>query len=108
MITYRTADRRPGIVFTFKRDGTALDLSGASEINARVRPVDSSLTSFKNALTAVTTGSDGAFLLAFTAGQLATAGEYEGELEITWSAGVTETAPGVFYISVVTGFAEVV
>ena len=108
MIVYRTDDRRPGIVFTLKRDGTAIDLSGATSVSARVRPVDSSLTSFKNELSQVTDGSDGQFLLAFTASQLATAGEYEGELEILWSAGITETAPGLFYISVKTGFAEVV
>ena len=105
---YRTSDRRPAIQFTIKRDGTAVDVSGASSVNARVRPVGSTLTSFQNALTAVTDGSDGQYLLSFTANQLATAGEYEGEIEITWSAGITETAPGLFYISVVTGFADVV
>ena len=108
MIVYRTGDRRPGIVFILKRDGSAINLSGATSVFARVRPVDSSLTSFKNELSQVTDGSDGQYLLAFTTGQLATAGEYEGELEILWSAGVTETAPVLFYISVKTGFAEVV
>ena len=108
MTTYRTDDRRPAIVWTIRRDGVAIDMSGASAVNARIRPVGSAVTSFKNELTTVTDGSDGQYLLSFTANQLATAGEYEGELEITWSAGVYETAPGIFYISVVDGFADVV
>jgi hypothetical protein len=57
-------------------------------------------------MTAVTDGSDGVFDLAFTANQLDTAGTFEIEYEITWSAGVTETPPQIDVLEVKTKFSD--
>ena len=106
MIEYRTDDRRPGIVYTIERNKEAVDLSEASAVNARIRLCNTTTTLFNNELTPVTDGSDGKYLLQFTDGQLADDGDYEGEFKITWSAGITETAPGYFYITVITAFTD--
>lgn len=106
MSIYSQNDRRPVITFTIRRDGAALDVSSATAVYARVRLVDSSATLFKNTLTNNSDGTDGKMDLEFTASQLATEGEYETQLEILWSAGVTETVPNIFRFPVDAKFAE--
>lgn len=106
MSTYRTTDRRPTLRKTFKRDGSAEDLSGASSVAAYVRERASSATKFKNTMAAFTDGSDGVFDLAFTANQLDTVGTYEIEYEITWSAGITERPDQIDILEVKQKFAD--
>lgn len=106
MSSFAQNDRRPILTFTIKRNNVALDCSTATAVYARVRLRGSTTTLFKNTLTAVSDGSDGQFQLTFTASQLATAGEYEAQLEILWSAGVTETAVELFRFPVDAKFAD--
>ena len=97
---YRVNDQRPYLRLTFKRDDEEEDLGSAVKVEAKGRNVKTPETlKFLHTMVPIDP-TNGVFEIQWLAADLDTAGLYEIEFEITWSVGVTETPPQLFYLRI--------
>jgi hypothetical protein len=106
-MTIRSGHTRP-IDFTLKRDGVAVDVSGASAKVVRGRITTVAATKFESALAFVTDGTNGEVRYTPVGTDLDTANAmYELEFKITMGDGI-EFVPDLFTIYAEEAFVAVV
>ncbi len=83
-------DRQPSLDLYLKRDGAAINLTTASSVAIRLADQKTGILKFSSAGT-IAGATTGNVTYAWGATDTTTVGDYDLEVEVTWSAGVTET-----------------
>jgi hypothetical protein len=96
MIYVKQNARRPTAPATLKRGSNVVDLTTATQVMFKMRPVNGVDLKVNNAATVLTAAS-GTVEYRWASGDTDTAGEYLAEWEVTWSDGTTETFPTIDY-----------
>lgn len=98
--TIKRNDRLPKLRATLQQGSpaTAIDLTSAVSVKAIFKQVSPGIASFNGACSIIT-ASAGIVEYAWGATDTQTSGTYNGEFEITWSTGVTETVPNDSYFT---------
>jgi hypothetical protein len=96
-------DTRPTLRVTLKEGDpaapTAVDLTSATSVKLLMKPIPSgTVISRSGAFVSPRTGGQVDF--TFQAADTATAGDYNGEVEVTWSDGGIETFPNSTYLAI--------
>ena len=98
MVDMKKGDTLPALVVTItKTDGTALDLTDST---AKFVMVDSAGVEIIDEAMTVTDAENGIVQYEWQAGDTDTAGEFRGEVKVTYSDGTLITAPAVDYIPI--------
>lgn len=96
-------DTMPNLVFTVKRGGVVVNL-GTATATFVIKPAGGGTqVNAGHDSVAMTSPSEGIITYTFNATDLATAGEYVGELKITFSEGVIQTLYDKVHMTVRSG-----
>lgn len=94
-------DRRPYLQITFTdSDGAAVDLSSAAGVYFNMRNKTTGTVKVNRQAAVVTSATTGVAEYRWASGDTDTAGTYQAEFEIEWSAGVYETQPEDGYLMI--------
>ncbi len=95
-------DTLPVLAITLKEGDpsapTAVNLSTATSVKLLMRPVGGGSVITRTA--AITSAAAGQITVTFQAADTGTSGDYEGEIEVTWTGGGIETFPHDSYIAI--------
>lgn len=101
--TFKRNDRLPKLRATLQQGSpaTPIDLTTAVSVKLILKDSTNMAGAAKvNAACTLVTPSSGIVEYAWAAGDTDTSGTYNGEFEITWSTGITETVPNTGYFTV--------
>jgi hypothetical protein len=94
MIFVKQGDRRPAAPATLKRGTTVVDLTLATSVTFKMRPVRD-LTLKVDAAATVLVAASGTVEYRWISGDTDTAGTFYAEWEVLWSDGTPETFPTI-------------
>lgn len=90
LITLRKNDTAPNLPISCSRNGSAIDLTGAT-VKFKIANEDGSRTNDAHNECTVTSATGGTCTYDLETGDIPTAGTYTGDVEITYSNGEVET-----------------
>lgn len=96
MIFVKQGDRRPAAPATIKRGSTVVDLTTATSVTFKMRPMYRLDLTVDTAATVLVAAS-GTVEYRWAAGDTDTSGDYFAEWEVLWNDGTTETFPTIDY-----------
>lgn len=103
--TIKQNDTRPPWEADIRQDfgepgEAALDLTTATTVMFKMRPLDGSTVPKIDAAATIVSPLAGTVRYTWAAGDTDTPGDYQAEIEITWSDGGVQTVPNVGYFDI--------